>query len=385
VTVTATYSGLTATATLTVSAATPTKLVITPPSPSIQVGQTQAFVATLVYDDNTTSIVTAQATWSTSDPSVATITTAGGGGPGGGGPGGGGTATAIAAGSATITATSSGLTGTATLTVTDPPLDSIQVTTVNPDIPVGATVQFTATAVFKDNSTRNVTALATWSSSSSSTAVVANSGGTIGRASALAAGSTTISATYQGVTGTYQLKVASGVQSISVTPTNPTTVLGLPVTFVATALLTDNATLVVTDSASWVSSDATLATIGAAGVATPVKAGSPIITATYLGKSGTSTLTVSSATLSSIDVTPTAPSLTVGSSQQLAAKGTYSDSSTYDLTSVVTWLSSAPAVAAVSNANGSRGLATALAGGSTTVTAVFQNITSPGVAVAVTP
>jgi uncharacterized protein YjdB len=384
VTITATYGGFTATATLTVTSATPTKIVLTPAARSIQVGLTQAFVATLVYSDNSTAVITDQATWSTSDASVATITN-GGGGPGGGGPGGGGRgiATAIAAGSATITATYSGLSGTATLTVTDPPLAFVQVTPTNPNLPVQATAQFTATAVFTDNSTRNVTTLATWSSSSTAIAVVANSGGTIGRATALAEGTTTITATYQGSSGTSLLTVAASVQSITVTPASPTTVLGLPVAFVATAILSNNATLVVTDSASWVSSNDTVATVTAAGIAAPVKAGSATITASYLGKSGTSTLTVSPATLSSIAITPNPVSLAKGASQQLAATGTYSDTTTRDLTGVATWLSSTATVAVVSNANGSRGLLTALGSGSSSVTAAFQGITSAADAVTV--
>jgi uncharacterized protein YjdB len=376
VTITATYSGFTATATLTVSSATPSKIVVTPAARSIQAGLTQAFVATLIYSDNTTAVITDQATWSTSDASVATIT---GGGPGGGGPGGGGgrgIATGIVAGSATITATFGGLTGTAALNVTDPPLAFVQVTPTNPNIPVQATMQFTATAVFTDNSTRNVTTLSTWSSSNSGVAVLANSGPTIGRATALAEGTATVTATYQGSSGTSLLTVAGSVQSIVVTPANPTTVIGLPVAFVATAILSNNATLVVTDSASWVASDDKTATVTAAGIATPVKAGTVTITASYLGQSGTSTLTVGTATLSSIAISPNPITLTSDASQQLTATGSYSDATTRDLTSVATWLSSAATVAVVSNANGSRGLLTAVGSGSSSVTAAFQGVTS---------
>ena len=375
VTVTATYSGFTATATLTVSAATPAGLVVTPAAPTLQVGQTQAFVATLVYSDDTTAVVTGQATWSASDATVATVTTAGGGGPGGGG-GGGGNATAIGVGVATITASYSGLAGHATLTVTDPPLAFVQVTPTNPNIPVQATTQFTATAVFTDNSTRNVTALATWSSSNTSVAVVSNAGGNIGRATALAEGSSTVTATYQGSSGTSLLTVAGSVVSLSLTPANPTTVIGVPVAFVATAILSNNTTLVVTGNASWVSSDASVATVTAGGVATPVKAGPATITATYLGKAGSSTLTVSAVKLSSIAITPNPGSMAAGGSEQLTATGTYNDATTYDLTNLVTWLSSTSTVAAVSNANGSRGLLTAIAAGATSVTAVFQGVTS---------
>jgi hypothetical protein len=123
-------------------------------------------------------------------------------------------------------------------------------------------------------------------------------------------------------------------------------------------------------------------------VATPVKSGgAATITATYLGVSGASKLTVSSATLSSMAITPNpvALSLATGSSQQLTATGTYSDATKYDLTNVVTWQSGTATVATVSNANGSRGLVTALSAGTSSVTAVFQTITSATDTVTVTP
>ena len=385
--ITATYGTFTATASLAVTAATAKALVVTPATASIVVNATQALVATLVYDDGTTSVVTASADWTSSDAAVATVTgSTPGGGPGGGGPGnGGGTVTALAIGTATITATYSGLSGTATLTVTDPPLSYIQVTPTNQNLPVGASQQLTATAVFADFTTRNVTASPTWASSNTSVAVVTGTGANAGRASALAEGSATITATYDGISGTTVLTVAKSVKSISVAPTNPATVLGISVSFSATATLSNDATLVVTSNSAWVSSDAGVATVTAAGSATPVKAGSATITATYLGVSGTSTLTVSKATLSSINVTPSPLTVARGSSQQLTATGVYSDSTSHDLTAVATWLSTTATVASVSNASGSRGLLTALASGSTNVTAVFQGVTSAADAVTVAP
>jgi hypothetical protein len=55
--------------------------------------------------------------------------------------------------------------------------------------------------------------------------------------------------------------------------------------------------------------------------------------------------------------------------------GIYSDSTTQDLTTAVTWGSSSGGVAAVSNATGSKGLATSVAAGSTTITATSGGIT----------
>lgn len=383
VTVTATYGTFSANASLTVTDAKPSSLVVTPATTTAQVGQTQAFLATLVYDDNTTAIVTAQSTWTSSDAAVAVVSNATGGGPGGGTAG--GTATALATGTSTITAKYNELVGAATLTVVDPPLASVQVTPTNPSIPVGATRQFTATAVFTDNTTRDVTAQATWSSSDSAIAVVLGSAGNAGRASAVAEGKTTITATYKGVSGTTVLAVAGSVQSVAVTPTTPTTVVGLPVTFSATAVLSDGSTLVVTADASWVSSDPTLATVTANGIATPIKGGTVTIAAGYLGKSGTTTLTISAATLASIAIAPNPVSVAKGATQNLTATGTYSDSTTYDLTNVVTWLSSDTTIASVSNANGSRGLLSAVGAGNASVTATFQNVTSAADAITVTP
>jgi hypothetical protein len=79
----------------------------------------------------------------------------------------------------------------------------------------------------------------------------------------------------------------------------------------------------------------------------------------------------SSPTLASIAVTPSNPTLQVGTSQQFTATGTYSDSSTQNLTSQVNWTSSNPAAATIS----ASGLATAVAAGTTTISATLSNVT----------
>ncbi|HRI18604.1 MAG TPA: Ig-like domain-containing protein, partial [Burkholderiaceae bacterium] len=67
-------------------------------------------------------------------------------------------------------------------------------------------------------------------------------------------------------------------------------------------------------------------------------------------------LSVTSATLVRLAISPRAATLALGSARQFVALGTFSDGSTQDLTSAATWSSSALAVATVSNAAGSRGL-----------------------------
>jgi 3-methyladenine DNA glycosylase Tag len=79
-------------------------------------------------------------------------------------------------------------------------------------------------------------------------------------------------------------------------------------------------------------------------------------------------------TLSSIAVTPNAPDkLAIGATQQFKAMGSYSDKSTADITSKVSWNSSNKAVDTIS----SSGLATGVGIGSANITASMSGITSP--------
>lgn len=71
-------------------------------------------------------------------------------------------------------------------------------------------------------------------------------------------------------------------------------------------------------------------------------------------------------TLSSITVSPATASIAPGTTAQFTAKGNFSDGSSKDLTSQVTWKSSAPSVATI-NFNGVIGLAKAVAAASIAV------------------
>ena len=78
--------------------------------------------------------------------------------------------------------------------------------------------------------------------------------------------------------------------------------------------------------------------------------------------------------LISIAVTPTNLSLDSGTTGQFTATGTYSDNTTQDIATAVTWSSSNTAVATISNTTGSNGLATTLVMGTTTITASLGSI-----------
>jgi hypothetical protein len=99
-----------------------------------------------------------------------------------------------------------------------------------------------------------------------------------------------------------------------------------------------------------------------------------MVSATLGAVSGSTALTVSSAKLMSIAVTPADQSVSKGATVQYKATGTYSDMSTQDLTTQVSWTSSSNKVALVSNAPGSQGLATAVSAGATTIKATLATV-----------
>src|SRR5205823_8423640 len=82
-------------------------------------------------------------------------------------------------------------------------------------------------------------------------------------------------------------------------------------------------------------------------------------------------VTVTAAVLQSIAVTPANPNVTKGQTEQFTATGTFSDSSTQDLTSQATWASATPAVATITAA----GLATGAGAGTSTISATSGAVT----------
>jgi len=369
-TVSATSGDVSGDTILTVTDATLVSIEVSPAAPTIASGLTQQFTATGLYSDNSTQELTTQVTWASSNAAVATVSDAAGSN---------GLATAAEAGSTTVSATSDGVTGDTVLTVIDATLVSIEVSPTDPSIAHGTTQEFTATGIYTDDSTHDLTAEVTWASSNEAVATVSNDAGSKGLATAAGAGSTTVSATSGGVTGDTTLTVTDAtLVSIEVTPTDASIVNGLTQQFTATGVYTDASTQNLTTEVTWASSNEAVATVSNAadsnGLATAAGVGSTTVSATSGEVAGDTMLTVTDATLVSIEVTPADASIADGTTQEFTATGLYTDASTQDLTTEVTWFSSDEAVATVSNADDSKGLATAVGLGSATVSATSGDV-----------
>jgi uncharacterized protein YjdB len=360
-TVTATLNGVSGTATLTVTAPvkTVTGIAVTPGTGSLAAGATEQLTATATYSDGSTANVTSTAGWSSSDTTVATVSAAG-------------LVTGVAAGSATITATLSGVNGTSALAVTalPPPvtLSLIQVTPSSTSIAVGATQQFAATGVYSDGSTADITSTVNWVSSSPSVATITASGGL---ATAVSAGSSSITASLSGITSNAAtLTVTKAVTAIAITPNPASVAVGASLQFTLTATYSDGTTGPVTTGVSWSVGNTSFATISATGLATGVASGSTTVTATFGSLTNTVTLSVNAKAAKSIAITPDPGSFAMGATQQFTATATYTDNTTGDVTSTATWSIANQAVATITNA----GLATGAASGTSTVTATYGSV-----------
>jgi hypothetical protein len=165
---------------------------------------------------------------------------------------------------------------------------------------------------------------------------------------------------------------SGGTTSLSATLTQGSTPLaGKAITFTLNGQGFANNTATTDSNGKGALAAASLAGVAAGSYASGVGA-SFAGDATDAAVSGTAALTVQPAapTLVSIAVTPANPSITKGATQQFKATGTYSDHSTADLTSSVTWSSGATSVATVSTS----GLATGAASGTSTITATSGSV-----------
>ncbi|HEX2568639.1 MAG TPA: Ig-like domain-containing protein [Polyangia bacterium] len=364
--VTAALGGVTGRVTVTVTPAQLLSISLTPAAPSLAAGRQLQLVATGTFADNTTQTLTAQVTWTSDTPLVATIDDGAQKGR----------VTALQPGTTRIAANLGTVRGEVTLTVTAAELVSLAVTPTRPSIARGTTQAFVAMGTFTNNSLQDVTDQVTWSSSDTNVASIGNTQGTFGRATALNVGQTTITVAAGTITGSTLLTVTPApLRSIGITPATPSLARGTTQPLVAMGTFADNTVQDLTDQVTWASSTPNVADVsnaqGSRGLATALNVGQTTITATFNTIAGSVTLTVTPATLRSISITPPSPSLARDLTLRLTATGTYSDNTTQDLTTQVTWSSSAPGIAAISNAPGSQGLVTALGQGQATITAAL--------------
>lgn len=341
-------------------ATTLVSVAVSPTTASVAIGATQQFTATAAYSDGSARDITLLSAWTSATPAAGTVDASRG------------IAVGVAAGTSVITAAFEGKTGTATLTVLPARLVSIAVAPVNPSINIGNTQQFVALGTFSDNTTRDISAVSTFSSASTDVAsVVASTGLALGKVQ----GTSVISAASGGLTGSATLTVLPAtLVSLGLTPAANSLAIGATAQLTALASYSDGSVVDVTDASTYVSASTAQVTVAATGVITGVAPGTSVITASFGGRSATAgATTLSGAVLpgvmiSRLVVTPANGTVFVNGGMPFIATAFYSNNTNAIVTTAVSWTSSSTAIATVLP----NGMATGVSAGNVVLTAALD-------------
>ncbi len=334
-----------------------TSLTIVVP-PTVVRGTSPALSARAVAPDGTSSDVTHEVTWSSSNLLVFSVSD--------------GKLYGIGVGNATVRARLGDAVATADISVVPRELVSLTLTADSASAPVGLSAHLTLTAHYNDGSDVDVTARTIWSSSDASIAAV-DAGGSV---RAIAPGTTAISATFDGLgAATTFLVTGPAIASVLVTAPSQSFDSTLSEQLGATAVFTDGTTLDLTGVATWSSSDATVASVSATGLVRGVSAGNVSITASYGAISGSLDLTLVPPALTGITLDAAsgpfvsdAGPIAVGGCRTIHVYATYDDGSTELETTAVSWSSSNTAVLTVSSDPATLGQTCAQASGTADLT-----------------
>uniref|UniRef100_UPI00356637D5 Ig-like domain-containing protein n=1 Tax=Gemmatimonas sp. TaxID=1962908 RepID=UPI00356637D5 len=323
---------------------------ITPPSASINVGQTTQLSA--VSRDSAGGLLGGRvATWSTNAPGVATVSSVG-------------VVLGITPGTATISAISAGRTSAASISVRPRPVGSVIVSPSQSALTIGQTVRLVV-QITDANGTLLSGRPTTFSSSSASVAQVAADG----TVTANAPGVATITVASEGQVGTATVVASpSPVSSVRISPATTSLLIGTETRLSAVALDGGGGTLPLR-AVTWSSGAPSVFSIRADGTVTAIGSGTGLVFASSEGRLASATVSVRSPAAARVDVTPASVSVISGTADSLIA--TVRDSSGTVLTGrTVEWRSANNSVVVVAGTGRILGIAP----GSAAVTATMDGV-----------
>jgi uncharacterized protein YjdB len=254
-------------------------------------------------------------------------------------------------------------------TVNPPPsVTGIQVTPASAEVPIDTGDVMRATAYFSDDSYLDVTIDATWTSSDDSIVEVDND---TGYAHALSTGAATLTATYEAESDTSVITVtAVTLDRIDVTPIDDSVAINFEVKYTATGYFSDNSVQNITPFVTWNNSNPDVATILSNGLASTVGAGTTTIEARLNSVSGSTTLEVTEATLSYIELLPESEKIELLGSVSMYVRAYCSDDTYRSVTSQSILISSNDQIAMFEYPG--YGTIKGVSSGRATITATFQ-------------
>ena len=186
-----------------------------------------------------------------------------------------------------------GGTPTAPTSVTPRTVTSVDVRASTTSLKVGATATVMARATYSDG--KSAVIIPTWASSAPGVATISAFGpvDNTGTVTAVAEGTTTITGTFGGQSGTVSITVTTltaTVTGVSVSASATSLEVGPTASVTATVTYSDGTSAAVTPT--WTSSNAGVATASSSGTVTAVAAGTATITGTFDGQSDSVDITV---------------------------------------------------------------------------------------------
>jgi len=284
------------------------------------------------------------------------------------------TASSATAGAYSITAGHAGKSVTAVYTVTDATLLGIEVSIPSPTIGVGANTQAKAIGYLSDGSAVDITATVSWTSSSNNVSLDTDSAHPI--ATGNAPGSANLIASLNGISGFTLVQVsAAALASIQIQSSTDQLLVGQSFALAAMGEYSDGTRREITPTVLWSSNNDSIYVSNAVtnkGRVTAMSSGTAIITAAHAGITATLSLRSVQEAPIRLDISPPAARLPVSSQQPFVATATYADGNSRDVTADALWESSQSQTLAIGNGN--RGIATAIAVGTATITARFGDL-----------
>lgn len=360
---------------LTVTLATVVELQIEPINAEILVGDTRAYSATVLFTDGSDQNVTLDpaTSWRIEEqtPPVAAIDPT----------------TAIAQGLATGTATVTALYNTVTddftdavsLIVREPQPLELRLVPGTSSVFPSDVINYSASFVYADGTLEDVTDDVLWSSDNESAISVSNDSITKGQAVANAPGEAVVSATHPNqLVGISEVIVNDAVLvDLLLEPDSIALIVGTSDSFSVLAIYSDDSVLDVSESASWTSAPGGVVTVVngvEGGQVNAIAVGFATVTATYQQLTAPGAVTVEAAEIVAATIAPDDTVLAETVTERFRATAQYSNGTTQEITNDVTWSSSAPGVAEISNLPDDKGIATAVSPGTTMISATYQGL-----------
>ena len=248
-------------------------------------------------------------------------------------------------------------------------LTSITISPASPSVPLGTQLPLTATGTFSIGPTQVLSSVS-WSSSAAGVSTVSNDVSNSGYLTTTAQGTATLTATALGISGSTTVTVpAPSLLSITVSPQSAFIPLGTSQQLSVSGIYSDGSVQDLTLIALW-SSSSPSASVSGTGVVSGASRGTATVQASYGSAISSTTVTVGAPALISIAISPSNASIALGTSQQYQVIGTYTDSTTQDITNAVEWSWLPANIVTVS----STGLASASSRGTVTVQAALGTV-----------